>query len=233
MAIDKATTVALGGGLGLRGSGAGTRGLAEATTNDGGRTLGIGARQGGRGKVGVGEMVEGDHGGIEDAGRDVGGNGGKGVEGVGRAGAAAAVAGDVEELFRRCTACRAVALGRRGQNRGGDRLRVKLWNLGRDVQRVEGEVARACSKSKAIRARCQYLSSLWERSALQAAAAVAAAVAAAASYQHACMQAGKKQAKWATNQRTNLSISASEYWANSCGKKSNSCFSIWVASIGF
>ena len=31
---------------------------------------------------------------------------------------------------------------------------------------------------------------------------------------------------------TYLSISASEYWANSCGKKSNSCFSIcWVASI--
>jgi hypothetical protein len=29
-----------------------------------------------------------------------------------------------------------------------------------------------------------------------------------------------------------LSISASEYWVNSCGKKSNSCFSSWVASIG-
>jgi len=99
----------------------------------------------------VGEVVKGDHGRVEDAGRDVRGDGGKGVEGVRGTGAAAAVAGDVEELFRRrSTACGAVALWRRGQGRGGDRLGVKL--LGRDVQRVEGEVARACSESKAIRA---------------------------------------------------------------------------------
>src|SRR5258706_16265671 len=109
MTINKATTVALGRGLGLRGSGAGTRGLAEATTNDGGRALGIGARQGGRGKVGVGEVVEGDHGGVEDGGRHVGGDGGEGGEGGGGAGAAAAVGGGVEELFRRSTACRAEA----------------------------------------------------------------------------------------------------------------------------
>jgi len=48
----------------------------------------------------VGEVVKGDHGGVEDSGRDVRGVGGKRVEGVGRTGAAAAVAGDVEELFR-------------------------------------------------------------------------------------------------------------------------------------
>lgn len=97
-------------------------------------------------------MVQGDHGGVEDGSRDVGGDGGKGVECVGRAGAAAAIARDVEELFRgRSTACGAVALGRRGQGRGGDGLGVKLWDLGRDVQRVEGEVARACSETKAIR----------------------------------------------------------------------------------
>ena len=101
----------------------------------------------------MGEVVQGDHGGVEDGGRDVGGDGGKGVESVGRAGAAAAIARDVEELFRRSTACGAVSqtLGRRGQDRGGNGLGVKLWNLGRDVQRVEGEVARACSETKAIR----------------------------------------------------------------------------------
>jgi len=159
VAIDEATPVTLGRGLGLRGAGADTRRVPEATTNDGGGALGIGARQGGRGEVGVGEMVKRTHGGVEDGGGDVGvgGDGGKGVEGVGRAGAAAAVARDVEELFRRrCTACGTVTLRRRGQGRGGDRLRVKLWNLGRDVQRVEGEVAGACSESEAIRARCQY-----------------------------------------------------------------------------
>jgi hypothetical protein len=100
----------------------------------------------------VGEVVKGDHGGVEDGGWDVGGDGGKRVESVGRAGAAAAIARDVEELFRRrSTACGAVALGRRCQGRGGDGLGVKLWNLGRDVQRVEGEVARARSETKAIR----------------------------------------------------------------------------------
>lgn len=203
VAIDKTTTVTLGRGLGLRGSGANTRRVPEATTNDGGRTLGIGARQRGRGEVGVREVVEGDHGGVEDGGRDVRGDGGERVEGVRRAGAAAAIAGDVEELFRRrSTACGAVALRRRGQGRGGDRLGVKLWNLGRDVQRVEGEVARACSESKAIRARCQYLSSLWEPSALQLLQAGQAG-----------RQAGRKPASKQTrkaDQPTNLSISASE-----------------------
>jgi hypothetical protein len=186
VAIDEATTVALGRGLGVRGPGADTRRVSEATSNDGGGALGIGAGQGGRGEVGVGEMVEGDHGGVEDRGRDVRGEGGKRVEGVGRAGAAAAIAGDVEELFRRrSTACRAVAkpFRRRGQGRGGDRLRVKLWNLGRDVQRVEGEVAGACSESKAIRARCQSLSSLLGAFRLQA--------------RDCCKQAaGNKQARW-------------------------------------
>ena len=97
-------------------------------------------------------MMKGDHGGVEDGGRDVGGDVGKRVEGVRGTGAAAAVARDVEELFRRrSTACGAVALGRRGQCRGSDRLGVKLWDLGRDVQRVKGEVAGACSESEAIR----------------------------------------------------------------------------------
>jgi hypothetical protein len=49
----------------------------------------------------MGEM-KGDHDGVEDGWREVGSDSGKGlgVECVGGAGAAAAVAGDVEELFR-------------------------------------------------------------------------------------------------------------------------------------
>lgn len=43
VAIDEATTVALGGGLGVWGSGADTRRVSEATANDGGGALGIGA----------------------------------------------------------------------------------------------------------------------------------------------------------------------------------------------
>jgi hypothetical protein len=183
VAIDEATAVALGGGLGLRGAGADAGGLSEATADDGGGALGIGAGQGGRGEVGVGEMERDHGGGVEDGGGDVGGDGGKGVEGVGRAGAAAAVAGDVQVLFgRRGTACRAVAVGRRGQGRGGDRLGVVLWDLG-DVQRVEGEVAGAWSEVKAIRAADgQYpCIALWTSHLLQP---------------QACNKPGSNQARW-------------------------------------
>lgn len=151
VAIDEAASGALGGGLGLRGAGADTGRVPEAAADDGGGALGIGAGQGGRGQVGVGEVVKGDHGGVEDGCGDVGVDRRQRVEGVRGTRAAAAVTGDVEELFRRSTACRAVPLGRRGQRRGSDRLGIELWNLGRDVQRVKGEVAGACSESKAIR----------------------------------------------------------------------------------
>ena len=68
VAIDEATSVALGWGLGLRGVGTNTGRLPETTADDCGGAFSIGMGQGGRVEVGVSEMVKGDHGGVEDGG---------------------------------------------------------------------------------------------------------------------------------------------------------------------
>jgi hypothetical protein len=150
VAIDKTTAIALGFGLGLGGARANAGGFPKATSDDGGGTLGIGARQRSGREIGVGEVVKGDHGRVEGRGSEVAGEGGQRVESVRGARAAAAVAGNVEVLFRgRSTTGGAIALWRGCQGRRGDGLRIKLRNLGGDVQRVEGEVAGAWSETKA------------------------------------------------------------------------------------